>query len=141
MAKFQRLAWADLDNLTRAELLDRVEVEQAYWARKEQRGLSAADRDARKQFSDILFAALDPSGLADSMAEDAAWLRGERSTASSFWDENPGRPADVAAAIACAGAAVAASEGERAQRERASDDERVITDGRAGEAVAVDEVG
>lgn len=90
MARFQRLTRADLDRLTRAELLDRLEAEQKYWARKEKRVMSDADREARKEFTDILFTVLDPGGLADSMAEDTAWLRGERRTASAFWDEKPG---------------------------------------------------
>ncbi|WP_210435005.1 hypothetical protein [Saccharopolyspora sp. ASAGF58] len=33
MARFKRLTWADLDNLTREELIPRLEAEQAYWAR------------------------------------------------------------------------------------------------------------
>jgi len=36
------------------------------------------DRRARKQFSDILFTVLNPSGVADSMAETTAWLKDER---------------------------------------------------------------
>lgn len=91
MARFKRLTWDDLDNLTRDELLDRIEAEQAYWARKEARGLSEAERTARKEFSDILFAVLNPAKIADSMAETTAWLKGERSTDSSFWSEKPGR--------------------------------------------------
>jgi hypothetical protein len=94
MAMFKRLTWDDLDNLTRKELLPRLEAEQAYWARMEKRRLSAADQQARKQFSDILFAVIDPSGLADSLAETTAWLKGERSTDSSYWREQPGRDQD-----------------------------------------------
>lgn len=90
MARFKRLVRDDLNNLTRDELLSRLEAEQAYWARKEARGLNDADRQARREFSDIVFAVIDPSGLADSMAETTAWLKGERSTDSSYWREKPG---------------------------------------------------
>lgn len=91
MARFQRLTWDDLDNLTRTELLSRLEAEQQYWARKEARGLNDADRRARKEFSDIVFAVINPSDLADSMAETTAWLKGERPTDTSYWREKPGR--------------------------------------------------
>jgi hypothetical protein len=84
-----RLTRDDLTNLTREELLPRLEAEQEYWARKEKRGLTAADLQARKEFSDILFAVINPSGLADSMAETTAWLKGERSTDSAYWNEKP----------------------------------------------------
>lgn len=90
MARFKRLTWDDLNNFTRDELLSRLEAEQAYWVRKEARGLSPEDREARKQFSDILFAVLNPTKVADSMAETTAWLKGERATDTSFWDERPG---------------------------------------------------
>lgn len=90
MARFQRLTWEDLKVLTRQELLVRLEREQEYWARKERGGLTPDDQTARKEFSNMLFTVLNPDGLADSMAEDAAWLSGQRSTASSYWDEKPG---------------------------------------------------
>lgn len=90
MARFKRLTWADLDNLTRDELLPRLEEEQRYWARKERRGLDAADREARKQFSDMVLKVLNPEAIADSMAETTAWLKGERDTDTSFWGEKPG---------------------------------------------------
>jgi hypothetical protein len=90
MTRFKRLTRDDLSNLTRNELLPRLEAEQEYWARKEKRGLSDADRQARKEFTDIVFTVLNPDGLADSMAEDAAWLKGERPTSSSYWDKKPG---------------------------------------------------
>lgn len=91
MARFERLTRADLDVHTRQELLDRLEAEQEYWARKAKRGMTDADQEARREFSRIIAAVLDPEGLANSMAEDAAHLRGERRTASSFWDQKPGQ--------------------------------------------------
>ncbi|ATY17285.1 hypothetical protein CU254_42645 (plasmid) [Amycolatopsis sp. AA4] len=90
MARFQRLTREDLNALTRNELLPRLEREQEYWARKEKRGMSAADQQARKEFTDMVFTVLNPDGLASSMREDTAWLKGERPTSSSYWDEKPG---------------------------------------------------
>jgi hypothetical protein len=91
MARFVRLTRADLDTHTRSELLDRLEAEQQYWFRKERRGMSDADRAARAEFGTILATVLDPDGLAQSMREDAAWIRGERGR-STFWDDKPGQP-------------------------------------------------
>jgi hypothetical protein len=91
MARFQRLTLADLDTLTRDQLLERLTAEQKYWARKERGVMTEADQQARAEFTAILSAAIDPKGLGDSMAEDAAWLRGDRTTASSYWNEIPGR--------------------------------------------------
>jgi hypothetical protein len=93
MTRFQRLTRDDLGSLTRGELLPRIEAEQQYWARMARRGLSEADQQARREFSGILMTALSPDGLAHAMAETAAWLKGERATATSYWDEKPGRPA------------------------------------------------
>ncbi|SEO83759.1 hypothetical protein [Amycolatopsis saalfeldensis] len=89
MARFQRLTRDDLTTHTRDELLPRLEAEQEYWARKEKRGLSAADQQARREFSDLVYAVINPSGLADSMAETTAWLKGERSTDSAYFTEKP----------------------------------------------------
>lgn len=91
MARFQRLTWDDLDNLTRAELLPRLEAEQQYWARKQARGLSEADQCARREFSRMLCTVISPDGLASAMGEMAAWLKGDRSVNTSYWDEKPGR--------------------------------------------------
>lgn len=90
MARFQRLTREDLNTHTRDELLPRLEAEQEYWARKEKRGLSPADQQARKEFSDLLYAVINPAGLAGSMAETTAWLTGERSSDSLYWKEKPG---------------------------------------------------
>jgi hypothetical protein len=91
MTRFQRLTWDDLDNFTRAELLSRVEAEQQYWAREQKRGLSEADQEARREFSKILCAVINPPGLADAMGEMTAWLKGERATNTSYWGAKPGR--------------------------------------------------
>jgi hypothetical protein len=91
MARFQRLTRHDLTRFTRDELLPRVEAEQEYWARKEKRGLSAADQQARQEFSELVYAVINPADLADSMAETTAWLKGERATDSTYFTEKPGR--------------------------------------------------
>jgi hypothetical protein len=91
MARFQRLTRDDLTKFSRDELLPRLEAEQEYWARKEKRGLSAADQQARKEFSDLVYAVINPAGLADSMAETTAWLKGERATDSTYFTEKPAR--------------------------------------------------
>lgn len=93
MARFARLTRADLDTLTRQELLDRLEAEQNYWARKEKRGLSTSDQQARREFTDLVFAVLNTDGVANSIREDAAWLKGERNNASTYWSEVPGQSA------------------------------------------------
>ncbi len=97
MARFTRLTWADLNTHTRDELLARLEAEQQYWARREKRGLSEADQQARKQFTAIVFAVLNPDWLASSLAETAAWLKGEQPADSSFWCETPGADQDLVA--------------------------------------------
>lgn len=90
MAQFQRLTRDDLMKFTRDELLPRLEAEQEYWARKEKRGLSPADQQARKEFSDLVYAVINPAELADSMAETTAWLKGGRSSDSTYFTEKPG---------------------------------------------------
>lgn len=95
MARFQRLTRDDLSKLTRNELVDRLEVEQQYWARKEKRGLNEADTQARRLFSDLVFAVLDPDGFAQSMRETTEWLKGERPNDSTFWTEKPGLTASA----------------------------------------------
>lgn len=100
MARFQRLTRADLSNLTRGELLPRLEAEQRYWARKEARGLSEADQRARKEFSDILHVAINPEAFAGGMGEMVAWLKGERTTGTSYWSEKPGAVSETLIAAA-----------------------------------------
>uniref|UniRef100_UPI003F4971C6 hypothetical protein n=1 Tax=Actinokineospora sp. CA-119265 TaxID=3239890 RepID=UPI003F4971C6 len=90
MAQFKRLTQDDLATHTREQLLSRLEAEQQYWARKERRGLSPADEQARREFSDLVFAVINPDGLASSMRETTAWLKGERTTDTSYWDQTPG---------------------------------------------------
>ena len=59
MARFKRLTDAEARTLTRAELLDRLEAEQAYWFRKKIR--TDEDQAASREFSRILLAHVDPA--------------------------------------------------------------------------------
>jgi len=63
-------------------LLDRVEAEQAYWARK--RGLSAEDATAEREFSRIMHTYLSLQAALDA-ARDT--LEGRR---SDYWETRPG---------------------------------------------------
>jgi len=87
MPAFKRLKRSDLDVLTRAELQDRIEVEQQYWERKCRRGLSEADAAAHREFGVILHAALDPAA---SLAHVQHYL--ETGVDNGYWDEKPGQP-------------------------------------------------
>lgn len=87
MPAFKRLTRADLSTLTRAELQDRIEVENAYWDRKCRRGLSEADAAAHREFSAILHAAVDPGA---SLAHAQHYL--ETGVDNGYWDEKPGAP-------------------------------------------------
>lgn len=88
MPAFKRLQRSDLDVLTRAELQDRIEVEQQYWNRKCRRGLNEADSAAHQEFGVILHAALDVSA---SLAHAQVYL--ETGVDNGYWDEKPGQPA------------------------------------------------
>ncbi|MBQ0927536.1 hypothetical protein [Saccharopolyspora endophytica] len=90
MAECNHLTWADLNHLTRGELLDRLEAEQEYWARQENGGFTDADRARREEFSRILRAVCAPAELAEEVGHTAAWLAGECSTDTSYWDQMPG---------------------------------------------------
>jgi hypothetical protein len=67
MSRFKRLTDAEARSLTRAELLDRVEAEQAYWFRK--RHMSADDRDAEREFSRIMHAYLSPAAAIQDVTD------------------------------------------------------------------------
>lgn len=85
MPAFKRLTRKDLDALTRSELQDRIEVENAYWTRKCRRGLSEADAAAHQEFSVILRAAIDPAA---SLAHAQEYL--ETGVDNGYWNEKPG---------------------------------------------------
>ena len=87
MPAFKRLKPSDLDSLTRAELLDRIDAESAYWDRKCQRGLNEADAAAHQQFSAILHAALNPG---DALDHAIQYVEGRGD--NGYWNEKPGQP-------------------------------------------------
>lgn len=87
MPAFKRLTRADLDTLTRTELQDRIEAENAYWDRKCRRGLSESDAAAHREFGVILHAALNPSAALDH-AQQYIEGRGD----NGYWDQKPGQP-------------------------------------------------
>lgn len=87
MPAFKRLQRSDLDTLTRAELQDRIEAENAYWGRKFKRGLSEADVAAHREFSVILHAAIDPAA---SLEHAKQYM--ETGIDNGYWDEKPGQP-------------------------------------------------
>lgn len=84
MPAFKRLAEADLSKLTREELLDRFDAENAYWDRKCRRALSEADAVAHREFSRLLHLAIDPGKAMDDLA---AYLRGGRRP--DYWQQKP----------------------------------------------------
>ena len=92
MARFKRLTDAEARSLTRAELLDRIETEQAYWLRKQIR--TDEDQAAWREFSRILLAHVDPAAAIQA-AVDVLKGRG-----SDYWESMPGdgiRPAETEA--------------------------------------------
>lgn len=88
MARFKRLTAAEARTLTRHELLDRIEAEQAYWHRKNWHRMSDEDRAAEREFRRIMYAALNPSEALD----DALALVEGRRTGESYWDQRPDIP-------------------------------------------------
>jgi hypothetical protein len=83
VARFKRLSDAEARTLTRAELLDRVEAEEAYWERKQARGMTAADDEAAQEFSRIMHAYLSPHDAIQA-AMDTVQGRG-----SDYWERRP----------------------------------------------------
>jgi hypothetical protein len=79
---FKRLTDTEAGTLTRAELLDRVEAEQAYWFRK--RNMTSADREAEREFSRIMHAYLSPEAAVRAALDT---VRGYR---SDYWETRPG---------------------------------------------------
>lgn len=82
MSRFKRLTDAEARALTHAELLDRVEAEQAYWSRK--RTMTPEDRAAEQEFSRIMHAYLSPHDAIQA-AIDTVEGRG-----SAYWESRPG---------------------------------------------------
>ena len=82
MGRFKRLTDAEARSLTRAELLDRVEAEEAYWSRK--RTFTAADRAAEREFGRIMHAYLSPL---DAIQAAMDTMQGRK---SDYWETRPG---------------------------------------------------
>lgn len=88
MTRFQRLTDDEAQVLTRAELLDCVEAEQRYWARKGSMGaLSPEDQAAEREFSRIMHTYLS---LDDALRDAIDMVQGR---GSGYWDSRPGLPA------------------------------------------------
>ena len=84
MTAFRHLTEAEARTLTRAELLDRIEAEQAHWARKQT--LTPADREAERELGRILHAFLSPHDAIQA-AMDA--IHGCK---SDYWESRPDGP-------------------------------------------------
>ena len=83
MARFKRLTDAEARSLTRGELLDRIEAEQAYWFRK--RARAAEDDAAFREFTRIMYAYLDPAA---AMQDTIDHIEGR--SAGGYWKTRPG---------------------------------------------------
>lgn len=83
MARFKRLTEEEARTLTRAELLDRVEAEQKYWARK--RIVTDEDRAASREFTRILFTYVKPG---EAIQATIDYIEGRRG--HDYWDTRPG---------------------------------------------------
>ena len=74
MSRFKRLTDAEGRTLTRRELLDRIEAEQAYWFRKKTR--TAEDEEAFCEFTRIMYAYLSPASIAEAMQDTIDHIEG-----------------------------------------------------------------
>jgi hypothetical protein len=86
MSRFKRLTDAEARTLTRRELLDRVEAEQAYWFRKRTR--TAGDDAAFREFTRIMYAYLSPASVAEAIQDTIDYIEGR--SPGSYWDTRPG---------------------------------------------------
>lgn len=86
MSKFKRLTDAEARTLTRRELLDRIEAEQAYWFRKKNR--TADDDAAFREFTRIMYAYLSPASVAEAMQDTIDYIEGR--SPGRYWDTRPG---------------------------------------------------
>lgn len=84
MARFQRLTIEEARNLARAELLDRLEVEQRYWHRRLNRKEIAWEDEGYQKFRQIM-RLIDP---AEAVSDTLAWLQGRGP--GRYMDSKPG---------------------------------------------------
>ncbi|MGP3979266.1 hypothetical protein ACTWQF_35705 [Streptomyces sp. 8N114] len=68
MTSFRHLTWADLDQLTRAELTPLVAQESAYWERLAEKEMDEQEAVAYLEFLQIVAAVYDAWGLATHMS-------------------------------------------------------------------------
>ena len=80
MSRFKRLTDAEARTLTRRELLDRIEAEQAYWFRKKKR--TAEEDAAFREFTRIMYAYLSPASVADAMQDTIDYIEGRSPAAT-----------------------------------------------------------
>ncbi|MGH3225936.1 MAG: hypothetical protein ACRDPY_45855 [Streptosporangiaceae bacterium] len=86
MSRFKRLTDAEARTLTRRELLDRIEAEQAYWLRK--KTMTPEDDAAFREFTRIMHAYLSPASIAEAIQDTIDYIEGR--SPGSYWDTRPG---------------------------------------------------
>lgn len=87
MSRFKRLSDAEARTLTRRELLDRIEAEQAYWFRKK-KAMTPEDDVAFREFTRIMHAYLSPASIAEAMQDAIDYIEGR--SPGGYWDTRPG---------------------------------------------------
>jgi hypothetical protein len=87
MSRFKRLTDAEARTLTRRELLDGLEDEQAYWFRKK-KAMTPGDDAAFREFTRIMHAYLGPASIAEAMQDAIDYIEGR--SPGSYWDTRPG---------------------------------------------------
>ena len=87
MSRFKRLTDAEARTLTRRELLDRIEAEQAYWFRK--KAMTPEDDAAFREFTRIMHAYLSPASIAEAIQDTIDYIEGR--SPGSYWDTRPGQ--------------------------------------------------
>jgi hypothetical protein len=87
MSRFKRLTHAEARTLTRRELLDRIEAEQAYWFRKK-KTMTPGDDAAFREFTRIMHAYLSPASAAEAIQDTIDYIEGR--SPGSYWDTRPG---------------------------------------------------
>jgi hypothetical protein len=86
VSRFKRLTDAEARTLTRRQLLDRIEAEQAYWLRKKAR--TDGEDAAFREFTRILYAYLPPASIAEAMQDTIDYIEGRGP--GRYWDTRPG---------------------------------------------------
>jgi hypothetical protein len=83
MPVFKRLTEADLSALSRSDLQDRIEAEQAYWHRRMDRGqMRPGDDEAYQAFTRILYEGINPGAAMDHLKD---YLEGNGD--DGYWDK------------------------------------------------------